>query len=79
MLTSKREVIQCWFAFFLTTGEFIAGVWLVMHDGHILALYLACTYAMRETSGGKHYHDILVRAYYKIHSHKTHSVDNPFY
>ena len=79
MLTTKKEIIQCWLALFFTTGEFMAGVWLVIHEGHILAIYLAFTYALRETTGGKHYHDILVQAFYKIRLHKKYTVDNPFY
>jgi hypothetical protein len=34
---------------------------------------------MRETSGGHHYHEILVRAYHKVCQHKRHVEDNPFY
>lgn len=60
MLTDRRERIQCYFALCLTIGEFCAGVWMLVYDGHVLALYLAVTYALRETTGGKHYHRILI-------------------
>jgi hypothetical protein len=57
---SKKEMRQAWVALLFTTGEFVAGVFLLVDHGHVLALYLACTYAARETSGGRHYHDIVV-------------------
>lgn len=56
-----KEHHQAYAALCLTAGEFGAGIWMLLHDGHILALYLAVTYALRETSGGKHYHDIVLR------------------
>lgn len=56
-----KEHHQAYAALCLTAGEFGAGIWMLLHDGHILALYLAVTYLARETSGGKHYHDIVMR------------------
>jgi len=77
--TTKKEMVQCWTALFLTTGEFGIGIWLFIHEGHVLAIYLAFTYLMRETSGGHHYHQILVTAYDRIRTQKVHVDDNPFY
>lgn len=57
---TKKEMLQCWVALILTAGEFTAAIFLVFHEGHLLAIYLAVTYAMRETAGGKHYHHIVV-------------------
>lgn len=57
---TKKEMFQCWVALLLTAGEFTAAIVLVIEHGHILAIYLAVTYLMRETSGGKHYHHIVV-------------------
>ena len=48
-------VFQSYVALLLTTGEFIVGIFLVVHDG-AFALYLAVTHLVRETSGGKHLH-----------------------
>jgi hypothetical protein len=56
-----KEHHLAYVALCLTAGEFGASFWLLIHEGHILALYLAVTYLSRETSGGKHYHDIVVR------------------
>lgn len=57
---TKKELFQCWLAMLLTCGEFTVAIFLVFHEGHLFALYLAITYAMRETAGGKHYHHIVV-------------------
>lgn len=57
---TKKEIFQCWVALILTAGEFTAAIFLVFHEGHLLAIYLAVTYAVRETAGGKHYHHIVV-------------------
>ncbi len=57
---------QLWGAVFLTCGEFGIAIWMVIHDGHLLALYLATTYAVRETSGGHHYHDVLIKAWKRM-------------
>jgi hypothetical protein len=56
----KVAVKAAWIALFLTSGEFIVSFWLFVHDGHLLALYLAITYAVRETPSGKEYHTIIV-------------------
>jgi hypothetical protein len=57
---------QTWLALCLTCGEFGAGIWLVLHDGHMLALYLACTYTSRETAGGRHWRTELIRQIRKL-------------
>lgn len=56
---TKKELLQCWVAFILTAGEFTVAILLLVHEGHLLALYLAITYASRETTGGKHYHNLV--------------------
>ncbi len=61
-----RETAQAWTALGLTIGEFGTGLWLVIHDGHVLALYLAVTYLLRETRGGKHYHELILVAFRRI-------------
>lgn len=53
--------VQQYLALGLTAGEFGGATWLFVHEGHFFALYLAITYLVRETSGGKHYHDVLLR------------------
>lgn len=60
---------QAWIAFLLTTGEFAIAIFLLIHDGHILAFYLATTYVVRETAGGKEYHIIVVRLFKGAVSH----------
>ncbi len=52
---------QAWIAAILTAGEFAAAAFLFIHDGHVLALYLAVTYAVRETPGGREYHTIFLQ------------------
>lgn len=79
MLTTKKELVQCWLALILTGGEISICVWLIIYHGNFVYLYLFATYTMRETSGGHHYHEILVRAYHKVCQHKRHVEDNPFY
>lgn len=59
-MAANSELVQKHTAVFLTAGEFAAAIFLVIHDGHILAFYLAATYAMRETKGGKHYHEVVL-------------------
>lgn len=67
----KKEMMQCWIALFLTAGEFSVGIFLVFYEGHYLVLYLALTYLMRETTGGKHYHVIVQEQWQKLRSHKN--------
>lgn len=65
--------VQMWAAVFLTSGEFVASTWLLVHEGHVLALYLAVTYAVRETSGGHHYHEIIINAIRKLTGRQTYA------
>jgi hypothetical protein len=51
---------EAWIALFLTAGEFYAAFYLLVSEGHILALYLAITYAVRENPKAHHYHQIFV-------------------
>ena len=69
-LKNKSELFQSYVALLLTTGEFIVGIFLVVHDGHVLALYLAVTYLVRETSGGKHYHEVVIDLLHKAKPRK---------
>ena len=66
---TKKEMLQCWVALILTAGEFTAAIFLVFHEGHLLAIYLAVTYAMRETAGGRHYHHIVVGLIDRLKKH----------
>lgn len=66
----RKERVQCWIALFLTAGEFGTGIFLVCYEGHWFALYLAITYLMRETTGGKHYHHIVIEQWHKLRSNK---------
>lgn len=50
----------------MTVGEFGGALWLVVHDGHFFALYLAVTYMIRETNGGKQYHHLVQSAVAKV-------------
>jgi hypothetical protein len=61
-----KEHHQQWLALLLTVGEFTGATILVVQDGHFFALYLAFTYLMRETPGGKHYHKLVSAAVAKI-------------
>jgi hypothetical protein len=65
-----KEHHQAYAAACLTAGEFVAGLWLVIHEGHFLALYLAITYLSRETAGGKHYHHVFANWINKIRTEK---------
>lgn len=56
-----HPTVQQYLALGLTAGEFGGATWLFVHEGHFFAFYLAVTYLVRETSGGKHYHDVLAR------------------
>lgn len=67
-IRKSAELFQGWVALLLTVGEFSAGIFLYFHEGHVLALYLAVTYLVRETSGGKHYHEIVVDLLHKAKS-----------
>lgn len=79
MLTTKKEIVQCWLALGMTCGEITICIWLIVHHGNFVYLYLFITYTMRETSGGHHYHELLVKAYHKVRTHKVYVDDNPFY
>lgn len=59
-MNDPKHLRQCWIALLLTTGEFVVAIILLVHDGHLLALYLAITYASRETEGGRKYHELLM-------------------
>lgn len=74
--TTKHERIQCWIALLLTVGEFSVAIFLVFNEGHIFALYLAITYAVRETSGGKHYHEVLLEQWARVRDWRKHEVKN---
>lgn len=54
---------QTWLALLLTAGEFGLATFMLVARGEIVMLYLAVTYALRETSGGKHYHEIFLQAW----------------
>ena len=58
-MKTKTEKIQMWIAVLLTAGEWTIAIIAVWQHCEIVMLYLAVTYAIRETSGGKHYHEIV--------------------
>lgn len=60
---------QAWIAFILTAGEFITALILAVNEGHYFALYLATTYAVRETEAGRAYHIIVVRLFRGAYHH----------
>jgi hypothetical protein len=64
-MTTKQEKLQMWLAAVLTAGEWTIAIYVLVHQGEIVMIYLAITYAIRETSGGKHYHEILIEAIQK--------------
>lgn len=66
-----KEHHQAYVAAVLTIGEFGGASWLVIHDGHFFAIYLAFTYLMRETAGGKHYHDVITKYFNKLRREKA--------
>lgn len=74
-LQTRHEKVQCWVALLLTAGEFGAALYLIVYEGHILAIYLAITYAMRETSGGHHYHEIVYEMWRKVRDRKPEYAD----
>jgi hypothetical protein len=65
-MTTKKEQVQMWLAAVLTAGEWTIALYVMVHQGEIVMLYLAVTYAIRETTGGKHYHEILIEAIQKV-------------
>lgn len=78
MFTNKprSDVLLCWIALILTSGEFGLALFAIFNNGHCWELYLAVTYWIRETKGGQHYHDIVVRAvrsiYFDVRKHLPH-------
>jgi hypothetical protein len=68
-----KERAQAVLALCLTCGEFVAAGFLLVHEGHTLALYLAVTYALRETPGGKHYRELVVAAFKRAYRRKEHT------
>ena len=63
---TRREKAEQWMACLLTVGEFGTSIVLLVQHGHVLMLYLAITYALRETTGGHHHHEILLAAAKKV-------------
>jgi len=55
-----------WLACCLTAGEWMLAIYVLVHQGEIVMIYLAITYAIRETTGGKHYHEIIIHAVQKV-------------
>ena len=65
-MTTKKETIQMWVACILTAGEWAIALVVLVHRGDMVMIYLAVTYLIRETSGGKHYHEIMMEAFRKL-------------
>ncbi len=65
-MSTKSEKVQMWIACLLTCGEWTIAIYVMIHQGEIVMLYLAVAYAIRETSGGKHYHEIVGEAIHKL-------------
>lgn len=70
-MIDKHHIKVAWIALILTAGEFTGAIFLVVHEGHYFAIYLALTYMVRETSGGKHYHDIVIETFKKLREKKN--------
>jgi hypothetical protein len=62
----KAELLMCWMALLLACGEFSIALFDLIWDGRALALFMAVNTLMRETKGGQHYHDIVVRALLRV-------------
>jgi len=65
-VTTKHEKIQMWVAAFLTAGEWAIALIVLIHRGDFVMIYLAVTYMIRETSGGKHHHEVLMELYRRL-------------
>jgi len=63
---NRTERYQMWLACLLTAGEWALAIFVLVRQGEIVMIYLAVTYAIRETTGGKHYHEILIHAVQKV-------------
>lgn len=71
-MTNRTEKIQMWLACLLTAGEWTLAILVLVKQGEIVMIYLAITYAIRETSGGKHYHEIILHAVQKVFKREKH-------
>lgn len=65
-MNTRSEKIQMWLACLLTAGEWALAILVLVKQGEIVMIYLAITYAIRETTGGKHYHEIVIHAVKKV-------------
>lgn len=65
-MQNRAEKIQMWLACLLTCGEWMLALLVLVRQGEIVMIYLAITYAIRETTGGKHYHEIVIHAIQKV-------------
>jgi hypothetical protein len=79
MLITKKEKIQCWLALGFTCGELGICVWLIVAHLNFIYIWVFFAATLRESSGGQHYHEILLNAYKKVRIQKVHVDDNPFY
>jgi len=65
-MSTKKEKIQMWVACILTAGEWAIAIVVLVQRGDLVMIYLAVTYLIRETSGGKHYHEIVAAAIHRL-------------
>lgn len=65
-MSTKKEKIQMWVACVLTAGEWAIAIVALVQRGDMVMLYLVVTYFIRETTGGKHYHEIMIEAFHRI-------------
>lgn len=65
-MQNRTEKLQMWLAVLLTCGEWALALLVLVRQGEIVMIYLAITYAIRETTGGKHYHEIVLHAVQKV-------------
>lgn len=66
-MANKVQKREMWVAALLTCGEWAMAFFMLVRHGEVIALYLAITYVVRETSGGKHHHEIFIHAARKVY------------
>lgn len=64
-MQNKTEKIQMWLACVLTAGEWGIAIYVLFVKGELVMVYLAVTYLLRETRGGKNYHEIVSAGLHK--------------
>lgn len=68
-LNAPTEPRLAWVALILTVGEFTLAIYFLVVHLHFEMIYLAVTYAIRETQGGHHYHEIVAAVITRCRKH----------